>query len=233
MALAKRNALLIIVMLLGVLAASTCGTAAGKKNRAGSSSVCASIECPSYEVVYEADDFSIRLCNGTVWMSTFAIQDISFYNATQTGFLRLFAYIQGANEEGVTVDMTAPVLTGVIPSDGPFCETSFIVRFYVPTANQASPPTPISSLGLQVERWDTKYFAVRQFGGFATDTNVVEEGATLSASVYEAGFTVASTSSNEESYFVAQYNSPFEISGRVNEVLLPLSYSSLLLRKSP
>lgn len=109
--------------------------------------------------------------------------------------------------------------------------STFIVRFYVPAAYQESPPTPISSLNLQVERWDVKYFAVRTFDGFATDTNIVEEGATLAESVYVAGFSIASTSSDEESYFISQYNSPFQITGRVNEVLLPISYSSLLKRK--
>ncbi|MCO5563916.1 hypothetical protein L7F22_017568 [Adiantum nelumboides] len=210
---------------------SLVGSSSQSKTALRSSSTCESIECPAYEVLYEADDFSVRLYNGTVWMATSALEDLSFYNATRVGFLKLFAYIQGANEEGVTVNMTAPVLTSVIPSDGPFCKSSFIVRFYVPTANQESPPTPISSLDLQVERWDTMYFAVRQFGGFATDSNIVEEGATLAESVYEAGLEVATTTT-DEAYYVAQYNSPFQISGCVNEILLPISYSSLLMRKS-
>ncbi|KAI5055636.1 hypothetical protein GOP47_0029157 [Adiantum capillus-veneris] len=216
------------IVLMMSLVGSSRGSSQSKQGL--SSSTCESIECPAYEELYEADDFSVRLYNGTVWMATSAIEDTSFYNATRVGFLKLFAYIQGANEEGVTVNMTAPVLTGVIPSDGPFCKSSFVVRFYVPTANQESPPTPISSLGLQVERWDAMYFAVRQFSGFATDSNVVEEGATLAESVYEAGLEVATTT--DESYYVAQYNSPFQISGRVNEIFLPISYSSLLKRKT-
>ncbi|MCO5591787.1 hypothetical protein L7F22_045779 [Adiantum nelumboides] len=216
---------------MAIFVMSLVGSSSQSKTDLRSSSTCESIECPAYEVLYEADDFSVRLYNGTVWMATSALEDSSFYNATRVGFLKLFAYIQGANEEGVTVNMTAPVLTGVIPSDGPFCKSSFIVRFYVPTADQESPPTPISSLDLQVERWDTMYFAVRQFSGFATDSNIVEEGATLAESVYEAGLEVATTTTNE-AYYVAQYNSPFQIFGRVNEIFLPISYSSLLMRKS-
>ena len=123
----------------------------------------------------------------------------------------------------MTVNMTAPVLTGITPSDGPFCQTSFIVRFFVPLAFQDNPPIPLSSLDLNVERWDSPtYFAVREFSGFASDTNVAQEGAALAASVDAAGFTISSTP-KDEVYIIAQYNSPFDITGRVNEVWLPIS----------
>ncbi len=45
----------------------------------------------------------------------------------------LFEYISGANKEGATINMTAPVLMKVLPGDGPFCQNNFTVSFYVPT----------------------------------------------------------------------------------------------------
>ena len=56
-----------------------------------SAGTCQSIECPSYTVVTQTDDFSVRLyhANSTVWMSTSAIEDTSFSAATLSGFLRL------------------------------------------------------------------------------------------------------------------------------------------------
>lgn len=49
---------------------------------------CERIECPSYDVVDQGNGFEIRLYNSTQWMSTSSIDDISFVNATRTGFLR-------------------------------------------------------------------------------------------------------------------------------------------------
>lgn len=136
---------------------------------------------------------------------------------------RLFQYIQGSNEEGVSVNMTAPVLTGITPSDGPFCQTTFIVRFFVPVAFQEDIPEPVSSLDLQVERWDSPlYFAVSEFSGFASDSNVAQEGASLASIIDAAGLSASLTPKGEE-YIIAQYNSPYDITGRVNEVLIPLS----------
>uniref|UniRef100_A0A6N2M797 SOUL heme-binding protein n=1 Tax=Salix viminalis TaxID=40686 RepID=A0A6N2M797_SALVM len=118
--------------------------------------------------------------NITFWMSTSSIQDISLVEAPETGFLRLFDYIQGKNSYEEKIEMTAPVITEVSPSDGPFCESSFTVSFYVPKENQANPPP---AKGLHVQRWKPTYVAVRQFKGFVTDSNVGEEAAALQASL--------------------------------------------------
>ncbi|KAJ8900689.1 hypothetical protein K2173_025500 [Erythroxylum novogranatense] len=124
---------------------------------------CDRIECPAYDVIEVGNGYDIRLYNSTVWMSTSAIQDISFVKATRTGFLQLFEYIQGKNSYNKKIEMTAPVITEVLPSDGPFCESSFAISFYVPKENQENPPP---AQGLHVKRWKPTYSAVRQFGGF-------------------------------------------------------------------
>ncbi len=46
----------------------------------------------------------------------------------------LFEYISGANQEGVNINMTAPVLVKIAAGAGPFCTSNFTVSFYVPTA---------------------------------------------------------------------------------------------------
>lgn len=187
---------------------------------------CKKIECPNYNLVQQSNSFEIRRYNSTVWMSTSSIQDISFTNATRTGFLQLFNYISGKNEAEKKIEMTAPVLTGILPSDGPFCESSFDVSFYVPKVNQGDPP---AAEGLHVEKWAPTYVAVRQFGGFADDYNIGKEAASLKASLAGTPWYTAiekSRRSAKSAYVVAQYNAPFEFEDRVNEIWLAFDESA-------
>ncbi|XP_022717433.1 heme-binding protein 2 [Durio zibethinus] len=180
---------------------------------------CNRIECPTFDVIQAGNDYEIRRYNSTVWMSTSSIQGISLVEATRTGFLQLFDYIQGNNKYEQQIEMTAPVITEVLPSDGPFCESSFTVSFYVPKVNQANPP---AAEGLHVQRWKSTYVAIRQFSGFVTDYNVGEEAAALEASLEGTAWSAAIEKTRKADassvYTVAQYNSPFEFSDRVNEI---------------
>lgn len=181
---------------------------------------CERIECPAYDVVDSANGFEIRRYKDAMWVSTSPIEDISFVDATRSGFLQLFKYIQGKNAYNETIEMTAPVLTRVAPSDGPFCVSSFVVSFYVPAKNQADPPP---AEGLHVQRWaGARYAAVRRFGGFVADADVGEQAALLDASLqgtrWAAPVSDGRKADPASEYTVAQYNSPFEFSGRVNEI---------------
>ena len=115
--------------------------------------------------------------------------------------------------------MTAPVITEVSPSDGPFCESSFTVSFYVPKKNQAN---PAPAKGLHIQNWMPTHVAVRQFGGFVSDYEVGEEAAALQASIAGTPWSDAIEKSRSKDrasvYTVAQYNSPFEFDNRVNEI---------------
>ena len=46
-----------------------------------------------------------------------------------TSSYRLFDYIQGKNKYEQQIEMTAPVITEVLPSDRPFYESSFTREF--------------------------------------------------------------------------------------------------------
>ncbi|CAD6240388.1 unnamed protein product [Miscanthus lutarioriparius] len=175
---------------------------------------CERIECPAYEVVDSANGFEIRRYTDAMWITTAPIDDISFVAATRIGFL------QAKTRTTRTIEMTAPVLTRVSPSDGPFCASSFAISFYVPAKNQADPPP---AEGLRVERWaGARYAAVRRFGGFVADADVGEQAARLDASLqgtrWAAAVNDARRADPASPYTVAQYNSPFEFSGRVNEI---------------
>ncbi|XP_004511057.1 uncharacterized protein [Cicer arietinum] len=181
---------------------------------------CKRIECPIYDVIEAGKDYQIRRYNSSVWISNSPIEDISLVEATRTGFRRLFDYIQGNNNYKQKIEMTGPVLSEVLPSDGPFCKSSFVVSFYVPKLNQANPPP---AKGLQVQRWKNVYAAVRQFDGFVSDTDVGKEAAALKDSIAATKWSSFIDQSRKAGghasvYSVAQYNSPFEFDNRVNEI---------------
>ncbi|KAK4420625.1 Heme-binding protein 2 [Sesamum alatum] len=178
-----------------------------------------------YDVVHTGNGFEIRRYNSSMWMTTKPIDDVSFVSATRTGFRQLFDYIQGKNDNQQKIEMTAPVITEVTPSDGPFCASSFAVSFYVPKQNQQNPP---SAKGLHLQKWGVTYVAVRQFGGFLADEDVGEEAAALYASVAGTVWSDAIEKSHAgdsaTDYIVAQYNSPFEFRNRVNEIWLTFDW---------
>ncbi|KAJ1425236.1 SOUL heme-binding protein [Sesbania bispinosa] len=207
-------------LLLSLLSVSFSGIRSDTLQNAGAiPPTCKRIECPNYDIIQVGNGYEIRRYNSPVWISNSPIQDISLVEATRTGFRRLFDYIQGKNNYKQKIEMTAPVLTEVLPSDGPFCESSFVVSFFVPKENQANPPT---AKDLHVQRWKTVYVAVRQFGGFVSDSSVGEEAAALKASIAGTKWAAAIEKSHRAGhasvYSVAQYNSPFEYDDRVNEI---------------
>ncbi|RDY06835.1 Heme-binding protein 2, partial [Mucuna pruriens] len=174
---------------------------------------CKSIECPIHDVIEVGDAYEIRRYNNsTLWISTFPIQHISLVQAKRTDFMRLFDYIQGKNNYKQKIEMTAPVITEVLPSDGPFCESSFVVSFYVPKENQANRPP---AKGLHVQRWNN-------FVGYVTDSNVGVEAASLRASIagtdWSGAIEKGQRAGHASVYTVAQYNAPFEYDNRVNEI---------------
>ncbi|GFZ12339.1 SOUL heme-binding family protein [Actinidia rufa] len=216
--------------LLSLFSNSNVGVWHGIRSSGGATAspiTCSRIECPSYEVVHAGNGYAIRRYNTTAWVSTSPIQDISLVEATRTGFLQLFDYIQGKNNYEEKIEMTAPVISQVLPSDGPFCASSFVVSFYVPKQNQANPPP---AKGLHVQRWAPTYAAVRQFSGFVSDYDVGEEAATLHNSLAGTTWAAAIDKSHADEaimeYIVAQYNSPFEFEDRVNEIWLMFEMES-------
>lgn len=108
-----------------------------------------------------------------------------------------------------TAEMTKPVLTSVVSS------SPQDIRFYMPVKFQGSPAVPWPQLNLKADSWSTRCVAAHNFSGFATDSNVVAEAETLVASLSKSKW-ASLTSKN--SYSIVQYNSPFRLIGRQNEV---------------
>ncbi|KAH0687002.1 hypothetical protein KY284_017555 [Solanum tuberosum] len=153
------------------------------------------------------------------------VNEISFEKATRNGFHRLFQFIQGANLNFSRIYMTKPVLTSIVPGAGPLHSSAYFVKFYLPDKFQADPPLPLLELNLQPDPWTSHCIAVRKFSGFARDSNIVKEAEKLALSLSRSPWANTTASTSEYAYSIAQYNSPFRIIGRVNEVWVDVTGS--------
>ncbi|GAB2223724.1 hypothetical protein Droror1_Dr00004464 [Drosera rotundifolia] len=189
---------------------------------------CDATESPQYTVIHaESDQFEIRLYRDSVWMSAVVDDVISFHQATKIGFHRLFQYIQGANMNYSRIPMTRPVLTSIVPGAGPLHSSAYHVRFYMPVKFQGTPPLALSELYLKPTTWPSHCIAVRKFSGFARDGNIMNEAEKLSTSLARSPWANSTSTESKYAYSIAQYDSPFKLIGRVNEVWVGVEGSEL------
>ncbi|MCJ8743811.1 hypothetical protein PDJAM_G00098500 [Pangasius djambal] len=161
----------------------------------------------------KGEDYEVRTYHTTRWVST-TVSGMEQEEALSTGFKRLFRYIQGNNEKQVKVDMTAPVTCLINPGEGPSCESSFSVSFYLPEEHQAEPPkASIPEIFIENRKEFTVF--VRTFGGFANSQNTRDELLKLIESLKRDGMRF-----KEAPYYRVGYDSPFKLVNRRNEVWL-------------
>jgi len=168
-------------------------------------------------------DVQTRQYPSYLWAST-DVDGTQFDVAQNIGFERLFDYISGQNADNITIDMTTPVLTYVQPGQGPNCETTFTISFFIPFMYQtdAGPPSPtapevyISTIGpLQV--------AVDEFSGYALQPEILARTAALSDKVQEEEQLSIDTSEGMDgTWWEAGYDPPFRVTNRHNEVWVPV-----------
>ncbi|KAK6151997.1 hypothetical protein DH2020_014632 [Rehmannia glutinosa] len=175
---------------------------------------CARYECPSYSVVQSEKEFEIRSYKDALWVSGPKVVAKSYKASGDKGFLILFSYYEGNNQERVKINMTAPVFIEVQNS-------TYTVYFYVPENYQSTPlPRPISPEIKQVRLPKYKYAAVIRFDGFITDAIIPIKIAALKKSLQGTPYQRATAVDN---FFLAGYNSPFEPTNRANELIIPFN----------
>ncbi|XP_047430354.1 heme-binding protein 2 [Mugil cephalus] len=159
----------------------------------------------------KAEDYEVRTYHATKWVST-TLSGTQWDAAMNTGFRRLFNYIQGNNQNKAKVEMTAPVTCRVDPGAGPACESKFTVSFYLPEEHHASPPEPSDPEVFVEERKELTAY-VRTYGGFSNENMKREELQKLIESLKRDGVQYV-----EKPYYAAGYDSPFKLTNRRNEV---------------
>lgn len=182
-----------------------------------SPSFCHKLDCPLFELVRSlSPSVEIRQYPVQQWVS-YSELNTDFDSSMTDGFNKLFQYISGSNDKQVKVEMTAPVLLRVIASQGPFCKTNFTTSFYVPRQYQtASPPKP-SENDVFLDSYGEDQVAVLSFGGFAK----FEDAKTQLLDLYNT-LTSYQIAYDQDTWAFAGYDAPYRVSGRHNEVWVPL-----------
>ena len=70
---------------------------------------------------------------------------ISSENGDNGMFMKLFYYIQGNNNRGVSIEMTKPVSMKWTPQDPNMDSYEKEMCFYLDEAHQSNPPTPLDT----------------------------------------------------------------------------------------
>ena len=123
---------------------------------------------------------------------------------------------QGANVKQAKVEMTAPVLNSITPGQGPFCESNLTLSFYVPKAFQEEGPPMPSADNIYIASLPAQDVYVYQYSTLPpgpSGQNQIDNAAALAHALPAGSF--------EASYFYsAQYDPPFRIFGRHDEIWL-------------
>jgi len=171
---------------------------------------CNGLDCPKYALKNKTKDFEIRYYTNTVWYGT-NLAGIDYNAANYKLFMRLFDYIQGANEKKMKIAMTAPVINRIIPGQGPACENNFTMSFFN-SPKVVNPPKPTDPT-VFIHSFNAMTVYVTGFGGFADQQKYQEHALSLGKALDKAGIQF-----NKNVYYTAGYDSPFKLFNRHNEV---------------
>ncbi|XP_019644081.1 PREDICTED: heme-binding protein 2-like [Branchiostoma belcheri] len=196
-------------MLSLLILTTVAGLAAASPTRTSPPTFCHGQDCPRYSVVTSTADYEERLYEPAKWTSA-SISGSEYSSAVSAGFGKLFQYISGNNKDQAKIPMTVPVLTKVKPGQG--SSTDFTVSFFVPFADQTSPPEP-SDPTVFTNPLPQMTAYVRYFSGYAHDGDWANNAAALAQSLDNA-----TVSYHKDFYYTAGYNSPFQPTDRHNEV---------------
>ncbi|KAM9769824.1 uncharacterized protein soul5l [Menidia menidia] len=168
-------------------------------------------ECLEYDLVCKTDEYEVRHYSPTRWVSTDAEAYFMGVGAAMA-FRRLFQYITGANDAGVQMEMTAPVLVK-IPEETKMWEPAvYTLNFPLPAAYQEQPPAPTSDKLYFTEMPEMDVY-VRSYGGWMLSVT-----SRLHAHVLTKELERVDACYNRSFHYGVGYDSPLKLLNRHNEV---------------
>ncbi|XP_036413746.1 pneumococcal serine-rich repeat protein [Colossoma macropomum] len=195
-----------VSLVLVVLAESSVGPSNS------SSSYCTeSKECLQFDLVCRTEEYEVRHYSPTRWVATDAEAYFMGVGAAMA-FRRLYQYITGANEGGVEIEMTAPVLVKV-PEETQMWEPAiYTLSFLLPSAFQHNPPTPTSDKLYFTDMPEMNVY-VRSYGGWMLSITSRLHAHLLTKELNRVG-----ANYNHTHHYAVGYDSPLKLLNRHNEV---------------
>jgi len=166
------------------------------------------IETPKYKLIFQDNGFEVREYQSMIIASTKV--DSDYRNATSTGFRRIANYIFGGNSTGMSIEMTAPVI-----SDTPGSHNIYEILFVMPSEHSMADLPKPNTENVSIKEINLGKTAVLRFGGWATKDRVRDYKAKLRGLLSTKGY------QTNGGYLVAQYNSPWVLPPfRKNEIIV-------------
>ena len=163
-----------------------------------------------YTVILKDQDFEIRFYPSAM-VATINSNAKTYKELSGPGFRKLAGYIFGGNETNTNISMTSPVHMDINDSVSS-------MSFVMPSSyNQENLPKP-NNPNVIIQKTAEEYVAVIQFGGYASDKDMISYAEKLQGILKEKGIT---------SYGHARYlgyNPPFQIVNRKNEIIVSVNW---------
>ena len=165
-----------------------------------------------YTVIQKDTDFEIRFYPSTT-IATINSNAKTYKELSGPGFRKLAGYIFGGNETNTSISMTSPVHMDINDSVS-------TMSFVMPSSyNQENLPKP-NDPNVILQKTKDEYVAVIQFGGFASEKDMLYYSDKLQGILKEKGIT-----SYGHARFLG-YNPPFQLINRRNEIIVSINWKA-------
>jgi hypothetical protein len=163
-----------------------------------------------YRVVYRQGDLEIRFYP-SVMMATYTSTARGYRELANTGFRKVARYIFGANRSHQKISMTAPVHMELQEKGS---SMSFVMPAQYSALTLPEPDDPEVKL---IEA-PAHYMAALRFSGFVTEKKLYKYRKALEGQLLKLGIQPMGP------FRYLGYNPPYQLLGRRNEVLFPVSW---------
>ena len=168
------------------------------------------LETPKYNLLKKEKGFEIREYQSMIIATTKVQND--YKTATSTGFRRIANYIFGGNSTGMSIEMTAPVITST-----PHSDNAYEIQFVMPSKHSMGDLPQPNTKNVLIKEVNLGKIAVLQFGGWATQRRALYYKDKLQNLLSKKGYR------ENGGYMIAQYNSPWAIPPfRKNEIMVSI-----------
>jgi hypothetical protein len=165
-----------------------------------------------YNVLLKDKDFEIRFYPSAT-IATIKSSAKNYKDLSGPGFRKLAGYIFGGNEMNKNISMTTPVHMDINDS---VSSMSFVMPSEYTQDNLPKPNDP----NVKIEKTSDEYVAVLQFGGFASDKDLLFYSNKLQVILKKKGIT------SYGHYRFLGYNPPYQLINRKNEVIISVNWKA-------